>query len=290
MDKIRGVVLSGGGAKGAYQVGVLTYMASAGFRGFHIYSGTSVGAINSYWLAHFPIEEFLRGVVELENLWLDKLRSNRSVYRYCFPKYLYGACHPHLVTVKSLERLIKGVANEGKVRESGIKLLLTAVDILTGELTVFDEHTPDIFDAVMASASMPGAMPLWECEGRLYTDGGVRDIAPLSHCIKAGAEQIVTIHTDCETAYKYPPKNMLEMLNRVIDFMTREILVNDLAKLDKINTEVTAGKKRLKRHIEMDVISPSENLGDSMDFDPKLTKWRMELGRKDAREYFKGAR
>lgn len=64
-----GLVLVGGGAKGAYQTGALQYLAEQGFKP-NIIAGTSIGALNGAVLASHP--SFERGVAKLNELW-DRL-------------------------------------------------------------------------------------------------------------------------------------------------------------------------------------------------------------------------
>ena len=62
-----GLVLSGGGAKGAYQVGVLKALLELGAR-VDMVAGASIGALNGAVLASAPSLEI--GVERLENLWM----------------------------------------------------------------------------------------------------------------------------------------------------------------------------------------------------------------------------
>lgn len=64
-----GLVLAGGGAKGAYQAGALTYLAELGFQP-KIIAGTSIGALNGAVVASH--QSFVQGVDYLNQLW-DKL-------------------------------------------------------------------------------------------------------------------------------------------------------------------------------------------------------------------------
>lgn len=66
MEPIIGLVLAGGGAKGAYQVGALTYLAELGLRP-HIIAGTSIGALNGAVLASYS--SLQQGVNHLNQLW-----------------------------------------------------------------------------------------------------------------------------------------------------------------------------------------------------------------------------
>ncbi len=68
-----GLVLAGGGAKGAYQAGALRYLAEIGFVP-HIIAGTSIGALNGAVLASY--QPFTAAVNELNSLWFELGQSN----------------------------------------------------------------------------------------------------------------------------------------------------------------------------------------------------------------------
>lgn len=59
-----GLCLSGGGAKGSYQAGVIKALDDRGINKFHSISGTSIGAINGYFI-------FTENVENLENVWIN---------------------------------------------------------------------------------------------------------------------------------------------------------------------------------------------------------------------------
>jgi NTE family protein len=71
-------------------------------------------------------------------------------------------------------------------------LRITAVDVETGELRVFDRDSGvDLVDAVMASCAVPGIWPVVEIEGRTYMDGGVRSGSNAD--IAAGSDPVLII-------------------------------------------------------------------------------------------------
>lgn len=75
MQPTIGLVLAGGGAKGAYQAGVLRYLAEIDFRP-HIIAGTSIGALNGAVLASH--HNFAEGVKQVNDLW-DKLGQTKII-------------------------------------------------------------------------------------------------------------------------------------------------------------------------------------------------------------------
>jgi len=71
-------------------------------------------------------------------------------------------------------------------------VLVTAVNAVTGELTVFDRHSGvDLIDAVVASCAVPGIWPTVEIDGNHYTDGGVRTIS--NSDLAAGSDAVLIL-------------------------------------------------------------------------------------------------
>jgi NTE family protein len=76
-------------------------------------------------------------------------------------------------------------------------LQLTAVDVGTGELRVFDRDSGvDLVDAVMASCAVPGIWPVVEIDGRKYMDGGMRSVSNAD--LAAGANPVLIISPSTE--------------------------------------------------------------------------------------------
>jgi NTE family protein len=76
-------------------------------------------------------------------------------------------------------------------------LLITALDVETGELAVFDRNSGvGLVDAVMASCAVPGVWPVVEIDGRLYMDGGFR--TPANADLAAGADPVLIITPSTE--------------------------------------------------------------------------------------------
>jgi len=92
---MKALVLSGGGCRGAFQVGVLKKMLKENPElDYDIYSGISVGALNTSMLASGPLKETLPA---LESIWTQDIKGNRSVWKHKMMKAI-GMCLVSLVT------------------------------------------------------------------------------------------------------------------------------------------------------------------------------------------------
>lgn len=225
-----GLILSGGGARAAYQVGVLKAIADLLPPGsptpFRILCGTSAGAINAAALASYA-HRFRAGVRGLEAVWRD--------FRACHV-YRTGFCHLSLNAARwlgalffgglgvrrpdslldnsPLEELIEQAIRFGRIRQAVDSGMLRALSVTAscyrqGESVAFYQGAPDlapwrrarrggqpaVIDRrhLMASSAIPGIFPPVRLGGRWYGDGAVRQIAPISPALHLGARRVLVI-------------------------------------------------------------------------------------------------
>ena len=227
-DQPLALVLSGGGARGAYEAGVLRYALGklAARRGPsaipQIFCGTSVGAINACALAARAELPDL-GVRLLADRW-ESLRLE-DVFKLgwgdlaAIARWLVGKtvtdgitsfldAGPLAVLVREFvpwRSLHQNVA-DGRVRA----VTLSATDVETGHTVIFVESATDhalySTDAsveyvsarlkpqhALASAAIPIIFPTVRVGGRLFVDGSVRQNTPISPAIRMGCERVLVI-------------------------------------------------------------------------------------------------
>lgn len=226
-----GLLLAGGGARGAYQVGVLKAVGELWKRRdnpFPVICGVSVGSINAAYLAS-RAHDFLEGVSDLEGLWRD-LHTDK-VYRTDVATVTATALH-WLATLTvggfgsgnplSLLRNAPLETLLGKhIDFQGIEhclatgcleaLAITASSYATGRAMTFFQapvgladwqrarrdgvHCKITVDHVMASAALPVIFPPQKVGDEYFGDGSLRLTAPLSPAIHLGAERIMVVGT-----------------------------------------------------------------------------------------------
>ncbi|MEA2344272.1 MAG: hypothetical protein QOF63_2441 [Thermoanaerobaculia bacterium] len=227
------VMLTGGGARAAYQVGVIKGLARhfPDLR-FQIITGVSAGAINAAFLAAH--EGSLRECTEeLANLWCSL--ECRHVFR---PNY--AALLPFRTALKAIlpPRMSKrphGLLNAGPLAETlrdayhcpirnqpiaGIRrnlvrgdlkaVGLIGLDYTTGQSVRWTQgRVSDTFEGpnrrsvqaeitvehVLASAALPFVFPAVKIDDQWYGDGGIRLAAPLSSAVHLGARRILAMST-----------------------------------------------------------------------------------------------
>ncbi len=227
---MNGLVLSGGGARAAYQVGVLAYIAEkAPEVRFPIIVGVSAGAINAAFLAGgrgAPAEK-LEALSDLwTNLTVDTIfDTNLGFFGLTGARWAWtlgGAGTSLGPRVKSLldttplrqflTAQLKVEQIEANVAAGSLRALaLTATRYATGQTVTFVQGAPDIptwervrrcgvatkinVEHVMASSALPLIFPAIQVDGEYYGDGSIRQAAPLAPAIHLGADRLLAIAT-----------------------------------------------------------------------------------------------
>jgi len=185
-EQVIGVALSGGGTRGAWQVGGVRALEERHLTPSLI-SGSSAGAINAAWYALTP-----RQLDRLETIWLslrqkDIFPGNPVTILRNFLRRGY------LHSSDALERLLRRYVGDASFEECAIPCSIVAVRLSDGQRVVFDSGP--IVPAVMASAAIPGVYPPYEIGGELYVDGGLLEFLPLEPLFDRGATDVFAF--DC---------------------------------------------------------------------------------------------
>ena len=275
---MKALVLSGGGSKGAFQLGAMKRLMRNEGNSYDIFCGTSVGALNAGYMSQFSKEKQSEGLGSLIGIWVGLKQSDvytswpvLNVVLGLFKKGLYNA--------KPLKQLIKKHVQPSRVIT---KLAVTAVSLSSGSLRVFTEEDSNLLDAIYASAAYPVMFEPIKIGDEWYTDGGLRDLTPLKQAIEAGADEIHIINcsnTEIDTQSVDSLKS-LDILLRSIEIMTNEILLNDLQTMHRINQEVLAGTNTEKKYIKFKLLQPSKDtkLSDPLKFDRQEILEMIEAG------------
>lgn len=232
MTKEMGLVLSGGGARGAYQVGVLMAVHNISETSgvplrFDYLSGVSAGAINASSLACHA-EDLKFAVQNLSRLWTEITFENVfSTNSFTMSKIglqwltdlsmggLTGTTPgKSLMDTSPLRDLIHGNMDYNKVekniQQGHLKALaITSIDYAKSATTTFvqghhelpswdkgrkrSERTQISTDHIMASSAIPLLFPPVKVDDRYFGDGAVRNHAPCSPVIYLGAEKLLVI-------------------------------------------------------------------------------------------------
>jgi NTE family protein len=286
---MKALVLSGGGSKGAYEVGALKYLMSDLKNTYDIFAGVSVGAINAAFLAQYGMLQPGVGIRNLEALW-DGMDQSK-VYRHWWLPYVAALWKPSLYDSSPMQKLVRAQISQQRIQNSGKKLRIGATGLDAGEYRIFDETYADIPAAVMASSAFPGMLTPVELEGQLWTDGGVKSTTPLKAAIDAGATSIDVVlcspEGDASTAFA-TKTTALGVGVRAIALMSDQIEAADLQVCGMVNKLVTVGAAQPgQRVVELRIIRPISGLvKNPLDFTPTLLASMKAQGYADAKSQY----
>lgn len=188
----RALILSGGGARGAYQAGVWKFLCEQGWKP-DLVCGTSVGAINACCIA----SGLSPG--DLEQLWWTI--SDKSVFKFSFSRRavhnirrVLGRVHGFnpLLSNAPLRKTLRRVIDMERLRAEEIQAMITATSVQDGRLRYFSNQDITV-DHVVASAAIPVVFPWQRLDGRLYWDGGLMANTPILPALDQGAKEIITV-------------------------------------------------------------------------------------------------
>jgi len=296
----RALSTSGGGQKGATFGGYLKYIVDNNVytEYFNLLSGVSVGALTIVGLAQYRPEEFPEGVDFLLNMW-RKIKSNKDVWKFYFPKYVAGLFRNSFGNNEALKDFLNENIDFNKIKKSKIKLILPAVNLNSGKIKYFTEQD-DVFKAAIASSSFPIFFPPENISGELFSDGGLADIIAVKPILKMGYKDILMLllHNPENMAYKTNSQlnTVPKVALRMIDIMSTETYLDDIDRALFINQLIQDCEDQGiplpksisdKIKINIDIIRPIEPLGsDSLEFDPEMIEKEIQIGYKSAKNYF----
>lgn len=270
---MRALVLSGGGHKGAFQVGAIQHLMGDLQLPYQIFCGVSVGAINAAFLAKYNLDESRQAAKELLTLW-EPLVTEQVAKRWFPFGRLHSLWQTGMYNTQPLRDILTKELDRPRIYSTGNKLMVGATSLKTGQYRIFDERYPHLKEAVMASSAFPGVFPAIELENEMWVDGGVRNQTPLKAAIDAGATAIDVIVTEPldYIANNPKPKNALDVLMTSAGLMAMEVFINDIETAELINQLVRSGHSD-KREIPITLIAPENPLpGDLLKFDPVVSK------------------
>ena len=293
------LVLSGGGAKGAFQVGAERYLRE--IRGYHwdVISGVSVGALNGTLLA-------MRDFERLRHLWntitTDDVYDGTKKGWKAIARLLLGA--KSVYDTAPLGRLIDREIDVSKITD--VDLRIGAVSLVTGEYHVFRPSHPQFKRALLASTSIPTVFPPIDVgPGQMaMVDGAIRNYSPLGAVLDAEPDEIVVINCMPRVPKRLAkaPSNALRVGLRTFEITTSVIFANDIEKFLRMNrmveqvAELAAGngsELQLKnrngktyRRITCTIIEPDTELGEALDFSREAINRHLLAGYEKAKEVF----
>ena len=259
-EKGIGLVLEGGGARGAYQIGVVKALYENDIK-FTSIVGTSIGAINGAYLAQGAFDEIYNmwNTMSFKDLFdvdervikkLLKIDIDFNVIKY-LSKMLNESLKLGGIDTTKMRNIMSGSINEEKIRNSDISFGLVTMcltDMSPKELYIENIEKGKLIDYIMATSNLP-VFKRAVVNNKRYLDGGVWDNCPVQMLEKKGYSDAIIIR-----AYKR---------NRIRGY-------HGIVKRDNIT---------------MHMIEPVENLGSILNFDTNNLNYLLRLGYYDGLKF-----
>ncbi len=275
-----GFVLSGGGARGAYEAGVLCWVLEEMGRQkrlppVHAACGTSVGAIHSAFLAS-ALHDPGGAAKRLESTWTqleldDVLRLGMEQVTALWRIVTGGGRAAGIFDATALSELVSRSIHWERIRHNLhdgriSALTVTATHVPTGRPVVFLESRPEIEapqgigrrivvrhtcvgqEHVLASAAIPFVFPPVMLQGDLYCDGGLRLNTPMGPALRLGSERlfVIGLHTtrgDAEVPELGSGRypGASFLLGKMLNAFLLDHVAQDLEQLERVNRLIRDG-------------------------------------------------
>lgn len=287
----RVLIMSGGGAKGAFQAGVIEQLRNSGWEPDAV-AGISVGALNGIMVATGKSNDLVQ-------IWRD-LREEQVLKRRKIDKkaksfllHKLGVNKPTLGFFDNSplkEKLKNSVGNQFRK-----DFYCGTVNIETGE---YVEHVArpmmvpwNFLDAVLGSTAIPVVFDPVKINGAYHVDGGVLHINPVGRILKDFNPKEVVFIT-CRNFQAEPErkkvKDIVDISIQTLNIMLEEIFMKDLREFIRINDLVRQAKEQgavLKKSngdpykvFKSTLYQPVESLGDSLNFSNEQANRNINIG------------
>jgi NTE family protein len=273
-----GLVLTGGGARAAYQVGVVKavrdILGNPTRNPFPIVCGTSAGAINAATLAVFA-DDFTRGVANLLEVWehmrcehiyrTDAWHIMRSGARWLSSLMLISRHNPmSLLDNAPLREMLAKNLDFGRIQsniDAGTlyAVCVTASGYSSGQSVSFFQGgsglegwernqrigaaVPLNLDLLLASAALPFIFPAVKFNREYFGDGSMRQIAPVSPALHLGADRVLIVGTGRQSEGEMRVRSsvypsLAQIAGHALNSIFLDSLMVDIERLERINRTV----------------------------------------------------
>ena len=245
-----GLVLSGGGARGAAHIGVLQFLEEEQIP-VDCVAGTSMGAlIASAWLSGMSPKTMAHELSQVD--WSDmfhdapdftEVSPHRRSFEYDYMagaeigigqdglKFPQGVAYGQKIKL-FFNHLLKVTHGERTIESLPLPLSIMATDIGTGERV--EIKTGNITQAMRASMSVPGLLAPVAINGKKFVDGGLTDNLPIEIVRRRCAPDVViAVNTGTPIANSAQVESVFDVAGQVINILTEQNVQESLKSLKK---------------------------------------------------------
>jgi len=183
----RALVLSGGGARGAFQVGVMKYLNEINWTP-DLICGTSVGAINAVAIGSgMSLDRITR-------LWQTYRR--KRMFRVTLPilirSFKSRRQYSPMSDTRPLKNLLETNLDFDALRSARQEILISTLNMTTGQIVYFNQHAIGIHH-LMAASAIPGLFGWQYIDNIPYWDAGLMVNTPITPALGKNAREIIVV-------------------------------------------------------------------------------------------------
>ena len=210
-----GLALGGGAARGFAHIGVIKALEAQGILP-DLIAGTSAGSVvGALYAAGFSGFELQRQAMQMdESTIADWTLPTRGVLRG-----------------EALQAFINKAVDGRAIEQLPRRLAITATDLKTGELAVFERGNTG--QAVRASSSVPAVFQPVTINGREYVDGGLASPVPVALARRMGADVVIAVDISSRPATQ-PLGGSIDLLLQTFAIMGQSIAAHELRDADVV--------------------------------------------------------
>lgn len=231
------LVLSGGGSRGAYEIGVWKGLKKLRIS-IDMAAGTSVGAINGAMVAQKALKQAEHLWLQMETDMIFDIESSgipsEDAVAYAREIVLHGGAGS-----TGLAKLLHQYINEDKIRRSSIEYGLVTVQFPSFEkhaLYARDIPKGRLTDFIIASASCFPAVRKYDIDGEYFIDGGYRDNLPVSMALAAGADRIIAVDLEAVGTVDRESLNRASRECKEFHLIKSPLPLGNFLTFDRLNT------------------------------------------------------
>ena len=277
-----GLVMSGGGARGAYEAGVLYYLFVDGppelreAARFSVLCGTSIGALSASALAS-TLHQPSVGIRRMSEIWrsltLEQVLKLKVTDVVSLPGWLLGrserqSVFPGEPVSALMEEFIDWEMIHVNLAEGHLDALtISTTQVPTGKTVVFyetgdgrprkfsrDPHVTPVHvrlepEHTLASSAIPFVFPPVELDGIPYVDGGLRQNTPLSPALRLGSDRLLVVGLGTHKSMSDGPVGVQQMrvspifvLAKVLNALMLDHVDYDIIRLGHMNRILSDGE------------------------------------------------
>jgi len=244
-----GLALGGGGARGLAHIGVLKVLESENIP-IDLITGTSMGAIIG---AVYALKKDISAIEKITEKYSkisefnidfsfsDKEKRNKSLFLKKMSDFLKRGYilnlelrRKYINDGEGIKKIIKDLVGDKSFEDTKIPFAAVAADLVKGEKAIIREGK--LFDALLASASIPGMFPPVILEKKILVDGGIVDVVPIETAKSLGANFVIGVNVSQSIKKRVEFDNAVEIFFRSDSITSSELRKLQLSFADVLIT------------------------------------------------------